>query len=167
MQHRKIHIIGGPGSGETYSARKLQQATNVTAYDLDQVFWDQSQHSYAQASEELRTEKLNTILEKDDWIIEGVYYKWLDKSFESADLIIILNPPLIKRQWRILKRFLVRKFLLGNFKKETLSSFIYMWRWNKKFDDDNMIRIARFIEKYKEKTIYCSSYKALERIVNG
>ncbi|EKA5638242.1 DNA topology modulation protein FlaR [Vibrio vulnificus] len=167
MQYHKIHIIGGPGSGKTYSAKKLQQATNLTAFDLDEVFWDQSQNSYIRASEELRTEKLNIILECDNWIIEGVYYKWLDRSFQNADVIIILNPPLIKRQWRILKRFLVRKFFLGDFRKETFSSFIELWRWNSKFDVDNMVRITNFTSKYKNKIVYCSSYDEIKRIINA
>ncbi|KJY74839.1 DNA topology modulation protein FlaR [Vibrio nigripulchritudo] len=165
MQYRKIHIIGGPGSGKTYSAKKLQQTSDLTAYDLDRVFWDQSQDSYVRASEEMRTKKLQEILANESWIIEGVYYKWLEESFQNADIIVILNPPLFKRQWRILKRFLVRKFILGHFRKETFPSFIELWRWNKKFDSDNMMRIADFTSKYKDKTVYCSSYEEIKRVV--
>ncbi|MDU0111706.1 hypothetical protein RT723_01495 [Psychrosphaera aquimarina] len=55
MQYRKIHIIGGPGSGKTYSSKKLQKETSLIAYDLDQVFWDQSENTYIRASEELRS----------------------------------------------------------------------------------------------------------------
>ncbi len=167
MQYRKIHIIGGPGSGKTYSSNKLQLITDLTAYDLDNVFWDQSQNSYTRASEKVRSEKLNAILTNDNWIIEGVYYKWLEESFQKADVIVILNPPLIKRQWRILKRFLVRKFFLGDYRKESLSSFIELWRWNRKFDGDNMVRIADFTSQYKDKIVYCSSYDELRRVVNA
>ena len=131
MKHRKIHIVGGPGSGKTYSSKKLQLSTSLIAYDLDQVFWDQSENTYVRASEELRSGKLHTILSNESWIIEGVYYKWLEKSFYDADVIVILNPPVIKRQWRIFKRFITRKFLLGDFRKETFSSFLELWRWNK------------------------------------
>ncbi|CCN80878.1 conserved hypothetical protein [Vibrio nigripulchritudo SFn27] len=165
LQYRKIHIIGGPGSGKTYSAKKLQQTSDLTAYDLDRVFWDQSQDSYVRASEEMRTKKLQKILANESWIIEGVYYKWLEESFQKADIIVILNPPLFKRQWRILKRFLVRKFILGHFRKETFSSFIELWRWNKKFDNDNMIRITDFTSEYKDKTVYCSNYEEVKRAV--
>lgn len=166
MRHRKIHIIGGPGSGKTYSSKKLHEETSLKPYDLDQIFWDQSDNSYIRASEGLRAEKLKEILSKDSWIIEGAYYKWLEESFRKADIIIILNPHVIIRQWRIFKRFIIRKFLLGDFHKETFSSFVELWQWNKKFDADNMIRIAEFTSKYKDKIIYCNNYRKLIRAIN-
>lgn len=167
MQYHRIHIIGGPGSGKTYISQKLQGFTSLTAFDLDEVFWDQSQNSYIRSSEESRAEKLNLILSKEKWIIEGVYYKWLDVSFKNADIIIILNPPLIKRQWRILKRFFIRKFFLGPYRKETFKNFKDLWRWNRNFDDDNMVRINEFISQHKEKIVYCSSYKEVVGALNA
>jgi adenylate kinase family enzyme len=167
VKYRKIHIIGGPGSGKTYCSSKLQKATNLIAYDLDQVFWDQSENSYVRASEELRSEKLNEILSRNSWIIEGVYYKWLEESFRKADIIVILNPPIITRQWRIFKRFIIRKFLLGCFRKETFASFVELWQWNRKFDGDNMVRIADFTSQYKDKIIYCKNHKELMCAINA
>jgi len=167
MRFRRIHIIGGPGSGKTYISKKLQLITDLTAYDLDQVFWDQSQNTYIRASEESRAEKLNSILSNEKWIIEGVYYKWLEKSFQNADLIVVLNPPLIKRQWRIFKRFVIHKFFLGDYRKETFMNFIELWRWNKNFDQDNMVRIVDFTSKHKKKIVYCSSYKEVKSMLNA
>lgn len=167
MQYRKIHIVGGPGSGKTYSSNKLQEATNLIAYDLDQVFWDQSENTYIRASKELRSEKLKEILSNNSWIIEGVYYKWLEESFQKADIIVILNPHVVIRQWRIFKRFIVRKFLLGDFRKETFSSFVELWQWNKNFDDDNMVRIKDFTSKYKEKIVYCKNYQEVGLVINA
>lgn len=167
MKYRKIHIIGGPGSGKSYSSNKLQQATNLIAYDLDQVFWDQSANTYIRASDELRSENLNHILSENSWIIEGVYYKWLEESFRQADVIVILNPHVAIRQWRIFKRFMVRKFLLGDFRKETFSSFFELWQWNKNFDDDNMVRITGFTSKYKDKIVFCKNYQEMARAINA
>lgn len=125
------------------------------------MFWDQSENTYVRASENLRAEKLDKILFNDSWVIEGAYYKWLDQSFECADIIVILNPPYVKRQWRIFVRFLKRKFLLGYFKKETFASFLKLSLWNKNFDGDNMVRIEAFTSKYKSKIVYCKSYQEL------
>jgi adenylate kinase family enzyme len=158
LQYRKIHIIGGPGSGKTFSSTKLQALMSLNAYELDKVFWDQNEIVYVRSSEESRTEKLNQILVLENWIIEGVYYKWLADSFRDADLIIILNPPVFIRQWRIFNRFLKRKFFQGQYRKEKFESFMEMFWWNQKFDKDNMIRILSFTSKHKAKIIFCNNY---------
>lgn len=158
MKYRKIHLVGGPGSGKTFSSTKLQELTGLKAYNLDKVFWDQDEHTYIRSSEECRTEKLKTILSQESWIVEGVYYKWLADSFRDADLIIILNPPVLLRQWRIFKRFLKRKFIEGQFRKETFASFMEMFWWNQKFDNDNMSRILDFTLEHKAKIVFCNDY---------
>ena len=167
LRYRKIHIVGGPGSGKTYCAKKLEKDTGLKAYDLDRVFWDQSQSTYVRASENLRDEKLRKILSNDSWIVEGVYYKWLSKSFDDADIIIILNPSVYLRQWRIFKRFMYRKFILWDFKKETLASFMEMFWWNQKFDKDNIIRIQSFISGCQQKIVFCKNYQEVARVVNA
>jgi len=167
LRYRKIHIVGGPGSGKTYCAQKLEMTTGLTSYDLDRVFWDQSKSTYVRASEKLRSETLEKILANDSWIIEGVYYKWLSKAFDDADIIIILTPSVYLRQWRIFKRFLYRKFILLDFKKETFASFIEMFWWNQKFDRDNMIRIRSFISEHQQKIVFCQNYQEVVRAVNA
>jgi adenylate kinase family enzyme len=113
--------------------------------------------------EESRTEKLNQVFSKEHWIVEGVYYKWLANSFDDFDLIIILNPPVLMRQWRIFKRFLILKFILGQLRKETLSSFLEMFWWNQKFDNDNMHRILDFTLQHKDKIAFFNNYNDVIR----
>ena len=36
------------------------------------------------------------ILSKESWIIEGVYYSWLQDSFIKADVVFILKPNVFK-----------------------------------------------------------------------
>ncbi|MDU0111707.1 hypothetical protein RT723_01500 [Psychrosphaera aquimarina] len=56
---------------------------------------------------------------------------------------------------------------MGEFRKETLSSFVELWQWNKKFDRDNMVRIADFTSKYKDKIIYCKNHNELVCAINA
>jgi adenylate kinase family enzyme len=163
LPYRKVHIIGAPGSGKTYTATKLQKLMDLKAYDLDKIFWDQNENTYVRSSEESRTEKLDHVLSKEHWIVEGVYYKWLANTFDDSDIIIILNPPVLIRQWRIFKRFFIRKFIMGQFRKETLSSFIEMFWWNQKFDNDNMYRILNFTLEHKNKIVFCKNYDEVMR----
>jgi adenylate kinase family enzyme len=167
LQYRKIHIIGAPGSGKTFCSTKLQELIKLDAYELDQIFWEQNKTAYIRSSEGARTDKLNKVLSKDKWIVEGVYYKWLADAFCDADLIVVLNPPVLLRQWRIFKRFLKRKFILGHFRKESLSSFMEMYWWNQKFDSDNMTRILDFTAEHKSKIIFCRNYDELRQKINA
>src|ERR1700677_646272 len=143
----RIHIIGGPGSPKTYLASKLKEHFGIPAYDLDDLFWDSSAPTYgirAEAPE--RDRKLAAILSRDGWIIEGVYYQWLAPSFDVADFIIALMPPLHIRHWRVVRRFLARKLGRIPSKRETVADLWSLLRWSHAYDKDNLARARQFIE---------------------
>ena len=153
---RKIHIIGGPGSGKSYIASEISTAYNIAVFDLDEIFWDRTADRYgAKASQGHRDAALSDILERGTWIIEGVYHSWLAPCFEAADLIIILSPSVWLRDWRILKRFLKRKLGLVGSKKESVSDLWRLLKWNHRYDSDNLRRACVFIQHLSHKTIYC------------
>jgi adenylate kinase family enzyme len=167
MQYRKIHIIGGPGSGKSYIAKKLSTLCDIHSYDLDDIFWDRAANDYGtKAHEEDRVTALCEILKKNSWIIEGVYYRWLSQAFEDADIIIILSPSKYIRHWRISKRFIKRKFDIIPSKKETLRDFLNLVKWNQKFDSDNLIRIRKFIAGHELKALECKKFQEILRIIN-
>ena len=70
----KIHIVGGPGSGKTYLARKLSRELGILHYDLDDVQWANESGYGKKRDTAERDALLNEILQKDEWIVEGVYY---------------------------------------------------------------------------------------------
>ena len=118
----KIHIIGCSGTGKTYLAKKLSNKYNIPHYDLDNIYWDNSSEKYGVKTEiEKRNKSLQNILEKDDWIIEGIYYKWLEQSFKNADIIYILDLPKYIYKFRIIKRFIKIIFFLSDFLLSSLS----------------------------------------------
>lgn len=166
MKYRKIHIVGGPGSGKTFSANKLSQVYGIPAIDLDEVFWDRAANDYnSRASESDRDQALLSILKNDSWIMEGVYYRWLSQSFEDADLIVILKPSVWIRHRRICIRFIKRKLGLVQSKNESISEFWALVKWNHKFDRDNLSRIRNFISEHKGKTVICNGYDDIRRMI--
>ncbi|OEF98817.1 hypothetical protein BHF71_10850 [Vulcanibacillus modesticaldus] len=89
----KIHIIGGPGSGKSYIGEELSKNLNINRYDLDDIFWDNKSKTYGNRnSSEKRNRDLEKILKEQSWIIEGVYFSWLNESFNKADYIFVLKP---------------------------------------------------------------------------
>lgn len=126
----KIHIIGCSGSGKTFLAQKLSKKYNLPHLDLDNIFWDNTAQSYGvKMSVEKRNALLQEVLSKDDWIIEGVYYTWLQQSFEDSDKIYVLNMPRYLYLTRIVIRFLKRKIGLEKGKKESLQSLFALIKW--------------------------------------
>ena len=163
----KIHIIGCSGMGKTYLAKKLSNKYNIPHYDLDNIYWDNSSEKYGLKTEfEKRDNLLQNILEKDAWIVEGIYYyKWLEQSFKDADIIYILDLPKYIYKFRIIKRFIKRKLKLEISKKETLKSLLDLLKWTDKFQNEDMKEIIKILEKYKEKVYFIKSKKEINKIL--
>ncbi len=116
---------------------------------------------------ERRDALLSDILAKPDWIIEGVYYKWVLKSFEDADVIYLLDMPRYLYRSRIVFRFIKRKLGLARGKKESLKSLINLLRWTRSFEKENMPKIKEILSQYEGKVVLLTSKKAVNKIING
>ncbi len=150
----KIHIIGAPGSGKSFLADNFSKQFDIPHYDLDDLQWDNATNDYGtKRNPQERDALLNQILEKDDWIIEGVYFAWCKQCFEDADKIYVLDVPQYKCIYRIVRRFIRRKLGIENGKKESLKSLIDLLKWTDKFQKVNLPKIRIFLESYSSKVI--------------
>lgn len=132
----KIHIIGSVGSGKTTLARELSTKLNIPFYELDNVVWIRHKNGDVRRSEEERDKYLNTIINNENWIIEGVHNEeWVTNSMHNAELIIFLEPDYSVRTYRIVKRFFLQKLGLekSNY-KPTFKIFLKMFKWNRHFE---------------------------------
>jgi hypothetical protein len=107
------------------------------------------------ASDTERDAKLMSITDEAAWVIEGVYYRWLRPSFERAEIIFVLAPGVLVRDWRILKRFINRKFGIMPTKKESVLDLYRLIEWNHKYDGDNLKRAMDFIREFEHKIVAC------------
>lgn len=109
----KIFITSGHGVGKSAFAEELSKKYNIPHFDLEDLewhtAWDQVVRSIPNEEEE---KKLKEILQKDDWIIEGIYFKGIDQIYEAADEIIILELP----------RRVYRQPIINRFKEENKGS---------------------------------------------
>ncbi|MCM3001473.1 DNA topology modulation protein FlaR [Paenibacillus cellulositrophicus] len=148
----KIRIIGSVGSGKSTLARALSDQLGIPYYELDNMVWRRTDHGDVKNSFEERDRILNGILEQDRWIIEGVHYQWVLRSFADADLIVYVDTPIWVRNYRILKRFTVQKLGLaqGNY-KQTFSMLRKMYQWNYRHAKKEKPEIMQIVEPYRGK----------------
>ena len=155
----RIHIIGGPGSGKSYIAAKLAESLGVLAFDLDDLFWESSARSYGvRADAPERNRQLAEIVSRDGWIIEGVYYQWLGPSFDAADCIVALTPPVWLRHWRVVRRFLERKAGRISSKHESLSDLWRLLCWSHAYDTRNLVQARQFVAERGRKLTACRTF---------
>ena len=152
----KIHIVGGPGSGKSFLAKKLSRELGIPHYDLDDIQWANESGYGKKRDPAERDALLDELLQRDDWIMEGVYYAWCGRCFEDADRIYLLEIPRRLYRYRIIRRFLRRKLGLEAGKKETLRSLSALLAWADKYQRVNLAEIRKILEAYPDKVIELS-----------
>lgn len=162
----KIHIIGCSGSGKTYLANALSKKYRISHFDLDDIQWDNNAQGYGvKMPPEKRNALLQEILCNGEWIIEGVYYAWVQQSFDEADIIYVLDIPKYLYKTRIIIRFIKRKLGIQKGKKETLKSVYNLLKWTDTFQNKNLKEIKSILEKYDSKVIWVSNKKDIQKII--
>ena len=164
----KIHIIGCSGSGKTYLANALSKKYTIPHFDLDDIQWDNNAKGYGKKRPlDERKALLQEILFNNDWIIEGVYYDWVQQSFDEADKIYVLNTPGYLYKSRIIMRSIKRKLGIQKGKKETLKSVYNLLKWTETFQNKNLKEIRSILDRYDNKVIWLSSKKDVEEIIKA
>jgi adenylate kinase family enzyme len=157
VRHRRIHILGGPGSGKSFVAAKIAATFGMAAYDLDDLFWDPAAPTYGvRAEKEQRDQALTALVKQEAWVIEGAYYKWLTLSFERADLVTLLTPSVWLRDWRIVKRYVLQ--LVGKStsrKKETFASLLNLLHWNHTYEKNVLVPARALLSCLRKRPIQC------------
>lgn len=152
----KIHIVGGPGSGKSTLAEKLSRELGIPHYDLDDIQWANEGGYGKKRDPAERDALLDELLQRDDWIMEGIYYAWCGRCFENADRIYLLEIPRRLYRYRIIRRFLRRKLGLEPGKRETLQSLFALLNWADRYQRVNLAEIRKILEAYPDKVIELS-----------
>ena len=85
---RKVIVIGCPGAGKSTFARKLRDATNLPLYYLDMLWHKEDKTNISREEFDI---KLNDILKKDKWIIDGNYLRTLEMRLKECDTVFLLD----------------------------------------------------------------------------
>jgi len=87
----KIIIVGSPGAGKSMFARKLRDITGIPLFYLD-MLWHKPDRTTV--TQEEFNNRLNGILQKDRWIIDGNYQRTLEPRLQACDTVFLMDFPL-------------------------------------------------------------------------
>jgi adenylate kinase family enzyme len=166
---KKIYIIGSVGSGKSTLARHISSKLQIPYYELDNVVWRRVENGDdIRNSVEERDAILHHIITADEWIIEGVHYKWVLDGFDKADLIIYLDTAIWKRNIRIFKRFAVQKLGLekGNY-KQSLKMLSNMYKWSYSHKKIEKSLIFEQLKPYTHKLLILSDNNEIDQHIVG
>ena len=88
---KRIIVIGCPGSGKSTVSRALHTKTGIPLYHLDMMYWNADKTTVERS---VFLARLSSVLEKEQWIIDGNYSSTLELRMAACDTVIFLDYPL-------------------------------------------------------------------------
>ena len=85
---KRILVIGCPGAGKTYFAKKLKEITHLPLVHMDNLYWNKDKTSISQ--DELAN-RLLPYLKEENWIIDGNYHDTLKLRLEYATDVFFMK----------------------------------------------------------------------------
>lgn len=131
---------------------------------MDNLIWDRSAEN-RRYPDEVRDSSLQAIVGSDAWIIEGAQLKlWTSSSILEADLIFVLHPHVLVRDYRIIKRFLLSRTGLQTWNyRQSFSNLCKMIvEWNHQYDVQDVIEMTS--KHGKDVVVITNEKQAVEKI---
>ncbi|WP_195990217.1 DNA topology modulation protein [Clostridium sp. D53t1_180928_C8] len=98
---KRIIVIGCGGAGKSTFSRKLSEKLNIPVYHLDKFFWNKG---WVSTPKDKFNSKIEELVNKEEWIIDGNYIRTLEVRAKKSDTIIFINMPTYLCLYRIIKR---------------------------------------------------------------
>ncbi len=170
---RRIHIVGGPGSGKTTVALDLGRRLGVPTYDLDEVGYEGGAGDRRPL--DARLADVCAIAAQPGWVTEGVFLGWTDELLRAADVVLWLDVP-----WRVAARHIiarhVRASLAGTNRHPGILRLLRFLRIAKRYygsseagpvvldNDGNNSRASTsgHLEPFRGKVVHCRSADEVE-----
>jgi len=87
---KKVLVIGCPGSGKSTFARGLAAKTGLPLYYLDMLYWNADKTT---VTREVFDQRLDTVLDGEEWIIDGNYNRTMERRLEACDTVFFFDLP--------------------------------------------------------------------------
>jgi len=99
----RILIYGNSGSGKTYLSNLIGNKVGVSPISLDNLFWLPGGYNHKRSEENLSS-LVESIKNKQEWIVEGVFGSLVEQFLSQATLLIYLDLPWVVCHKNLLSR---------------------------------------------------------------
>ena len=159
---KKVIVIGCPGSGKSTVSRALHNKTGIPLYHLDMMYWNADKTT---AEKSVFLERLSTVLEKDEWIIDGNYGSTMELRMAACDTVIFLDYPLEVCLDGIKERRGKPRSDMPWIETEEDSEFI---EFIKNYNEQQKPKVLELLKKYSDKNIIIlESREQADAFLNG
>ena len=118
---KRIIVYGVTGSGKTTAASRLSEITGIPWQEVDALMWDPG---WKFVPLEMQRERIAEICQRDEWILDAAYAKWIDIPMERVQLIVCLD----YSRFRTLRQLFVRTVSRCIDKKKVCNGNVESWR---------------------------------------
>ena len=159
---KKVIVIGCPGSGKSTVSRALHNKTGIPLYHLDMMYWNADKTT---AEKSVFLERLSTVLEKDEWIIDGNYGSTMELRMAACDTVVFLDYPLDVCLDGIKERRGKPRSDMPWIETEEDEEFI---EFIKSYNEQQKPKVLELLEKYSDKNIVVfKSREQADAFLNG
>lgn len=158
----RILIVGNGGAGKTTLARQLAAHLNLEIIHLDQHYWNSG---WRECSPDEWNAKVQQLIAKERWVMDGNYSGTLEIRAQVADTIIFLDFSRWVCLWGIIKRRIqfhgqTRPSMPENCpEKIDLEFFWYVWHYQKTRSSAMLERLQKFEALGKKVLIFKTRQK--------
>lgn len=148
----KIIVVGCGGAGKSTFSRELSNKLDIPVYHLDKLFWNEG---WIETPKAEFNKKIEKVINKDKWIIDGNYIRTIDIRAKKADTIIFINMPTYICLYRIFKRrFMYRRKSRPDMAEGCPEGIdIEFFKWVLSYNKKIRPEILKKLSLYKEKDI--------------
>ena len=159
---KKVIVIGCPGSGKSTVSRALHNKTGIPLYHLDMMYWNADKTT---VEKNVFLERLSTVLEKDEWIIDGNYGSTMELRMAACDTVIFLDYSLDVCLDGIRERRGKPRSDMPWIETEEDAEFI---EFIKSYNEQQKPKVLKLLEKYSDKNIVIlRSREQADAFLNG
>ncbi|MGC1361624.1 MAG: hypothetical protein WA419_12060 [Silvibacterium sp.] len=98
---------------------------------------------------------LEQVVRTEGWIIDGLQFKWADAVLDRFDRIIVIDMPIFRNKFQIMKRFCKQHFgSEPSDYKPTLKTLAQIFKWSSDYRNHERQLLIRKVERFQSKTVF-------------